>query len=109
MPWKLNGERVSVVENNEHLGIIASGLDEEAKNIDKKITQCRNSLFAFLGPAFSFKCLLSPLVQIHLWRVYNLPVPLKGEQKKIIKFYFVNFWATYESRIKVLHIFQQPY
>ena len=77
-PWQLNGEKVSVVENNEHLGLIASGLDEEAKNIDKKITQCRNSLFALLGPAFSFKCLLSPLVQIHLWRVYNLPVILSG-------------------------------
>ena len=37
-------------------------------------------------------------------------IELKGEQKKNSqKFYFVNFLATYESRIKVLHIFQQPY
>ena len=30
-PWKLNGERVSVVEHNEHLGLIVYGLDEELK------------------------------------------------------------------------------
>ena len=33
----------------------------------------------------------------------------KGWTKKnSLKFYFVNFSAAYESRIKVLHIFQQP-
>ena len=77
-PWTLNGEKVKVVENNEHLGLIVSGSDEEQKNVDDNIINCRNSVFALLGPAFAFKCLLSPLVQIHLWRTYNLPVLVSG-------------------------------
>ena len=77
-PWKLNGERVKVVENNEHLGLIVSGSEEEQKNVDNNIIDCRNSVFALLGPAFAFKCLLSPLVQVHLWRTYNLPVLISG-------------------------------
>ena len=58
-PWHLNGDTVSVVDNNECLGLIASGLDEEIKNVDPNITQSIYSLFA--GPAFSFKCMLSPV------------------------------------------------
>ena len=77
-PWYLNDERVLVVDTNEHLGLQVSGQDEEQKNVDQNIQQCRKSLFGLLGPAFSFKCLLSPVVQIHLWRTYNSPVLLSG-------------------------------
>ena len=55
-----------------------SGQEEEQKNVDENVKKCRKSLFGLLGPAFSYKCLLSPLVQIHLWRTYNLPVLLSG-------------------------------
>ena len=72
-PWTLNGERIRVVDSNEHLGLVVSGLDEEQKNIDANLVKCRNSLFAMLGPAFDFKCLLSPVVQNHLLKIYNLP------------------------------------
>ena len=77
-PWSLNGEKIVVVTDNDHLGLIVSGLDEEKKNIDQNITQCRGSLFSLLGPALSFKCKLSPLVQLHLWRTYALPVLMSG-------------------------------
>ena len=77
-PWTLNGETVRVVDNNEHLGLIVSGIDEERKNIDENIIKCRKSLLALLGPAYAFRCLLSPMVQVHLWRTYNLPVLLSG-------------------------------
>ena len=77
-PWQLNGDTVPVVENNDHLGLVISGLDEEQKNIDQNIIQCRNSLFGLLGPAYAYKCMLSPVVQVHLWRIYNLPVVLSG-------------------------------
>ena len=77
-PWTLNGETVRVVDRNEHLGLIVSGSDEEQMNVDENIIKCRNSLFALLGPAFSYKCLLSPAVQLHLWRTCNLPVLLSG-------------------------------
>ena len=77
-PWHLDGERVTVVDDNEHQGLIVSGLNEEQKNIDNNITQCRNSLFKLLGPALSYKCQLSPIVQLHLWKTYSLPVLRSG-------------------------------
>ena len=77
-PWTLNGGKVNVVTDNEHLGLTVSGLDEEQKNVDKNIAQCRNSLFGLLGPALSYRCKLSPLAQLHLWKVYSLPVLRSG-------------------------------
>ena len=77
-PWSLNGEKISVVDKNEHLGLIVSGSDEESSNVDENINKCRASMFALLGPAFAFKCLLSPLVQLHIWRTCCLPVLLSG-------------------------------
>ena len=34
--WSLNGEPLKVTEDNEHLGLVVSGLNEELKNVDKK-------------------------------------------------------------------------
>ena len=79
-PWTLNGETIRVVDNNEYLGLIVSGIEEELKNIDENIIKCRNSLFALLGPVYAYRCLLSPVVQAHLWRTYYLPVLMSGLQ-----------------------------
>ena len=76
--WNVNGELIQVVDDNDHLGLIVSGLNEEQKNVDANIIKCRSSLFALLGQAYSYKCLLSPLVQIRVWRTFNLPVLLSG-------------------------------
>ena len=65
-PWTLDDKPIAVVEDNDHLGLIVSGLQEEEKNIDSNIQQCRNSLYALLGYCYAYKCLLSPVVQIHL-------------------------------------------
>ena len=67
-----------MVDRNEHLGLIVAGLDEEQKNIDANISKCRASLFALLGPAFAYKVLMSPKVQVHIWRACSLPVLLSG-------------------------------
>ena len=64
--------------DNEHLGQIVSGCDQEQKNIDLRIKKGRNNIFGLLGPAFSFKCLLSPSVKIHLFRTYTSPILLSG-------------------------------
>ena len=71
--WKLYNETITVTEDNEHLGLIVSGQDEEAKNIDENIKRCRSSLFSLLGAAFSFKSKVSPKCQLHLWRTYCKP------------------------------------
>ena len=77
-PWSLNGEKISVAINNDHLGLIVSGLDEEQKNVDNNINKCRKSIFGLLGPAFAYSVKVSPAVQLHLWGVYCLPVLLSG-------------------------------
>ena len=53
--WSLYGEKLVVSEDNEHLGLIVSGLDEEIKNVDKNINAARDSIFGFLGNIFSYK------------------------------------------------------
>ena len=77
-PWTLDSQPITVTEDNEHLGLVVSGINEEEKNVDSNTVQCRKSVFGLLGPAFAFKCLLPPTVQIHLWRTYNLPVLCSG-------------------------------
>ena len=77
-PWTLDGDRISVVDANEHLGLIVAGTNEEIRNIDENISKCRGSLFSLLGPGFAYKCLLSPLVLLHIWRTCSLPVLLSG-------------------------------
>ena len=77
-PWVLDGEKVKVSLDNEHLGQIVSGVEQEQKNIDLRIQKGRNNIFGLLGPAFSFKCLLSPSVKIHLFRTYTSPILQNG-------------------------------
>ena len=72
----MDGQPIEVVENNEHLGQIFSGFRQEEKNIELRIKKSHKSLFALLGPAFSFKCLLSPVVKLHLYRTFVCPVLL---------------------------------
>ena len=99
--WTLDGQKISVTENNEHLGQIVSGVNQEMMNVDERLKKGRQSIFSLLGPAFSFKCLLSPQVKLHLYRTYTCPItrsglssfvlrpthmePLKLFQRKILK------------------------
>ena len=39
--WSLDGDPLTVAEDNEHLGLIVSGPDEEIKNVDKNIDSTR--------------------------------------------------------------------
>ena len=77
-PWQLDGQKVKVTVDNDHLGQVVSGVSQEQKNVDLRITKSRNNLFGLLGPAFSFKCLLSPLVKAHLFRTYSCPILRSG-------------------------------
>ena len=76
--WSLYGGKLSVKENNDHLGLIVSGTDEEVKNVDKNINSARDSLFSYLGNVFSYRCKLSPTMQYHTWSVYIKPVLRSG-------------------------------
>ena len=76
--WSLYGEKLIVSEDNDHLGLMVSGIDEELKNVDKNIKSARDSLFSFLGNIFSYRCKLSPVVQHHTWSVFIKPVLRSG-------------------------------
>ena len=76
--WTLYGEKLTVSEDNDHLGLVVSGIDEEMKNVDKNINSARDSLFSFLGNIFSYKCKLSPAVQHHTWSVFIKPILRSG-------------------------------
>ena len=76
--WSLYGDKLTVAENNDHLGLVVSGTDEEVKNVDKNISSARDTLFSFLGNIFSYKCKLSPIVQHYTWSVYIKPVLTSG-------------------------------
>ena len=77
-PWQMGGQCVKVEENNDHLGQIVSGTRQEEKNIDERIKKGRNHLFSMLGPAFAYKCMLSPIVKMHLFRTFTCPIIRSG-------------------------------
>ena len=77
-PWTMDNQLVSVKEDNEHLGLVISNTKEEEKNIDLKLKKCRGALFKLLGPTFSVKCPLSPMLKLHLFRTYILPIARSG-------------------------------
>jgi hypothetical protein len=75
---KDTGNSIPVTIDNDHLGLIVSGDDEEEKNVEEKLKKGQNSLFSLLGPAFAYKCLLSPSLQCHLWRTFTSSVIRSG-------------------------------
>ena len=96
-PWHLDKQKVKVTTDNEHLGQIVSGVDQEQKNVELRIQKGRRNLFGMLGPAFAHKCLLSPAVKYHLFKTYTSPIIRSG-------------LATFSLRAEVLNpltIFQR--
>ena len=56
-----------------------------SKWVHLRIQKSQNSLFALLGPAFSFRCLLSPVVKLHLFRTFVCPVLRSGLSSLVVK------------------------
>ena len=96
-PWTMDGIPINVVENNDHLGQIVSGTDQISKNIDLRIKKGRGSLFGLMGPAFAYRCLLSPAVKLHLYRTYICPIIRSG----------LSSFAIRQTDVQPLAIFQR--
>ena len=96
-PWKMGEETIEIVEDNEHLGQIVSGISQESKNVDLKLSKGRKSLFGLLGAGFAFKCLLSPVLKLHLYRTYTCPILRSG----------LSAFALRSSHFEPLAIFQR--
>ena len=77
-PWSLYDQKLNVSKENEHLGLIVSGSDEESKNVDKNIKSARDTMFTLLGQTLSYQCKLSPAVQYNVWSVFIKPVLRSG-------------------------------
>lgn len=84
-PWKMDGEVVDVVDNNDHLGLVVSGEREEEKNINTKLVKGRGSLFGLLGPALAQRCLLNPELKMHLFRLFTCPITRCGLSAMVIR------------------------
>ena len=84
-PWRMDGKQIEVVENNEHLGQIVSGMNQEEKNVDLRISKARNALFGLLGPAFSHSCLLSPILKLPLFKTFVCPVLRSGLSSIVLR------------------------
>merc|ERR1712204_64572 len=74
----MGGDNIKVTVDNEHLGQIVSGINQSEKNVDLRILKSRGSLFKLLGPAFAYKCMLSSVVKLHLYRTYICPILRSG-------------------------------
>ena len=81
----LDGVKVKVRLDNEHLGQIVSGVEQEQKNVVLRIGKARYNIFGLLGPAFSYKCLLSPSVKIHLFMTYTYPFLQSGLSSFVLR------------------------
>ena len=96
-PWKMDDETVKVVDDNEHLGQVVSGNKQEEKNIDVKLDKGRKSLYSLLGSGFSFKCFLSPVLKLHIFRTFTCPISRSG----------LSSFALRSSQLEPLSLFQR--
>ena len=55
------------------------------KNIDLRINKARKAIFSLLGPAYNYKCFMSPVVKLHLSRTYMNPVLRSGLSTFVIR------------------------
>ena len=67
--------------------------------MDLRIKKSRIILFALLGPAFSFKCLLSPVVKLHLYRTFVCPVLRSGLSSLVIKNTLMTPLSIYQRKV----------
>ena len=107
--WSLYGEKLNVSEDNDHLGMVVSGIDEEIKNIDKNIRSARNTLYSFLGNIFSYRCKLSQVVQYHTWSVYVKPVLRSGLAALPIRPSVMKPLTTFQNKILRAILKLSPY
>ena len=97
--WSLGDTSLPVTENNEHLGLVVSGLDEEMKNVDENVNSARKILFNLLGNIFAFKCKISPQVLLHVWTLYVSPVLRSGLAVLLIRPGIMKTLSSYQNKI----------
>ena len=97
-PWIMDNKKVKVEEDNDHLGLIVSGIREEEKNIDQKLKKARGSLFGLLGPGLSRKSRLSPTVKLHLYRVYICPIARSGLSAMTLRTNYLNPLSIFQRK-----------
>ena len=98
-PWSMNDTNIEVVEDNEHLGQIISGVNPIQKNVDQNIDKTRKCLFSLMGHPFSHHSQVNPSIQHSTWTIYICPVLRSGLSSLVIQ--------PESVPIKSLEIFQR--
>ena len=98
-PWSMNNINIEVVEDNEHLGQIISGVNPVQKNIDLNIDKTRKCLFSLMGHPFSHQSQVNPSIQHSTWTIYVCPVLRSGLSSLVIQ--------PQSAPMKSLEIFQR--
>ena len=95
----MNGEIITVKEDNDHLGLIVSNLSEEEKNVDLKLKKARGSLFKLLGPSFSSQCMLSPSLKLHLFKTFVASIARSGLSSMTLSSKHINPLTIFHRKI----------
>ena len=98
-PWKMDGQVVNVVEDNDHLGQVVSGVDHYQKNTDLRLRKARQSLYSLLGSGLAYKSLLSPVVKLHLYKTFTCPILRSG----------LSTFSLRQNQLESLGIFQRKF
>ena len=84
-PWSMNGMKIEVTEDNEHLGQIISGHNSIQKNVDLNIDKTRKCLFSLMGCPISYHSQVNPAVQHSTWTIYICPILRSGLSSLVIQ------------------------
>ena len=84
-PWIMEGDRIPVTTDNDHLGQIVSGEKQIEKNIDNRIQKGRSAMFKLMGPTFAPNCILSPILKLHCYRTFVCPVLTSGLSSFVLR------------------------
>ena len=74
----MDGKEVQVVEDNEHLGLVVSNVNQAQKNVDMKVQKGRSNIYSLLGSGFAYKSHLSPVLKLHIYRTYTCSITRSG-------------------------------
>ena len=96
-PWTMDGERVKVTENNDHIGQLVSGKQQIEKNTDLRLGKARKALFSLFGAGLEFKSGLSPNIKLHIFRTIVSPILRSG----------LSTFALRKTNIEPLALFQR--
>ena len=98
-PWTMDGKEVQVVEDNEHLGLVVSNINQAQKNVDMKVQKGRSNIYSLLGSGFAYKSHLSPVLKLHIYRTYTCPITRSGLSGLVLRPAQIETIALFQRKV----------